>query len=150
VATVDANRTIKDLAFSVGPGYLKKKTVTFLGVEGKESITRQNIAAIFIVAFFTVSSCSDIFSNVIYLLESDDYYHLKKDEAIKANSDASLYSAIPTVIMLIMSGFIFDIVGRRVTVTMLFALMTLSALMMPLVSPSIGWWTVSRALTQTC
>lgn len=24
IATVDANRTIKDLAFSVGPGYLKK------------------------------------------------------------------------------------------------------------------------------
>lgn len=102
------------------------------------------------VAFFCVSSCSDIFSNVIYLLESPDYYHLDKDEAITANGNASLYSAIPTVFILILSGFIFDIVGRRFTVSLLFGLMALSALMMPLVSPSVAWWTVARALTQTC
>jgi len=124
----------------------KKPTVKFLGVEGKEDVTKKNIGAIFILAFFAVSTCSDIFSNVIYLLQSPNYYGLSPERFRHVNSHAASLSSIPTFIMLILSGFIWDIIGRRFTLAILFALLALSALLMPVFSPYVGGWIFCRCL----
>lgn len=70
------------------------------------------------------------------LLTNNDYYKLTLDEATELINLSERFTTIPNIIMTILSGFIFDIYGRRMTIYWFILIVGFILVCTPLVAPS--------------
>lgn len=111
---------------------------------GKPGITKLNLAAIPLTLLMCLGSDADVIQSVAYLLEDEDYYNLETKEVSKVNANAASYASFMSIPMLFMSGFIYEIAGRRKTIIFFFLMGAVSTILFPIVSPSIVGFDVLR------
>ena len=107
-----------------------------LGVRVKPGVTRWNILALFLIEFINILVIDCEMSLKLNLLTNNDYYKLTLDEATELINLSERFTTIPNIIMTILSGFIFDIYGRRMTIYWFILIVGFILVCTPLVAPS--------------
>ena len=98
---------------------------TYFGLRVKQGISRLNILSLFLMSFIITLCIDDQLSWTQPLLQNKDYYNLSREDATSLSAKASQLTSIPSIIMAFVSGYLFDIFGRKIT---LFLATTLSGL----------------------
>ena len=112
-----------------------QKGETFFGIHAKPGITKLNIASIFFIRFFTILVSDDYISLQQPLMINKKYFNLSREEATAMQSQATSLTTVPAIIMTFASGYIFDIFGRRNTLSILFIISGCMFVIFPLVAP---------------
>ena len=102
----------------------------------KPGVTRWNILALFLIEFINILVIDCEMSLKLNLLTNNNYYKLTLDEATELINLSERFTTIPNIIMTILSGFIFDIYGRRMTIYWFILIVGFILVCTPLVAPS--------------
>ena len=92
--------------------------------------------AIFLIEFVNILVIDCEMSLKLNLLMSKDYYNLSLDEATELISKSERLTTIPNIVMTILSGFIFDIYGRKLTIYWFILIVGFILVCTPMVAPS--------------
>jgi MFS family permease len=77
---------------------------------------------------------------------NNNYFNLEKDKATAAQNLELVISNVPSILMLILSGYIYDIIGRRKTLFASFFFGGVCLFLFPLSKPYIWLYVVSGCL----
>ena len=86
-----------------------------LAIHGKPGFTQFNLLMIPLTLFLTMFADTDMFQSLLYLLQDDKYYKLKAVDAKNVITSANSYATFISISAMLMSGFVFDILGRKWT-----------------------------------
>lgn len=128
-------------------GYEEQKLAKCGPMRGKPGVSKANLFAIFLLMFFLMGSDADVIQSVSYLLNSD-FYGLDKEKASKVNSNAASYASFVSIPMLLLGGFMFELIGRRITLVFLLVMGGVSTILFPIVAPSIIGFDLCRIMFQ--
>ena len=81
----------------------------------------------------------------IFLLEDPAFFAIPRDEIGRATNDAIFYSQAPGLIFNILAGYIYDLVGRRWTMSGGVFVAACLAVLIPYTAPSLVYFTILRA-----
>ena len=65
-----------------------------------------------------------------------NYYNKSREDATSMQNEASKYTTIPSIIVTLAGGYIYDIFGRQVTLFILISFSGFILVFYPIVSPS--------------
>ena len=80
------------------------------------------------------------------ILKNDDYFHKSVEDAGNITANSLTYAGIIGIPLVLMIGFLYDIVGRKVTTVVCFLIGAVTTIMIPVVSPSVVGYDVVRIL----
>ena len=93
---------------------------------------------------------ADSLQSMNYILSNEDFYNKNEAEAARISSNSSSYGAFIGIGIVLIAGLMYDLIGRRLTVCITFAIGAFSTIGIPLVSPSIIGYNIMRvAFTET-
>ena len=113
------------------------RAITFLKMEGKPGITKANLAAIPLSLLFVMLTGADVLQSQIYILNDEDFYDKTKEQQATIASNSSSYALFCTIPIVLISGFLYDMLGRRKVVAGIFLIGATTTIGTPLVSPSV-------------
>lgn len=114
-------------------------------MQGKPGVNKWNLIAIPLLVMLTLASDADIIQEVPYLLQDVDFFDLTQAEANVLNTNAATISNFVTIPCLLLTGVIFDVVGRRPTIVGLLILGAISTILMPFSRNSKPFFIALRA-----
>ena len=86
---------------------------TYFGILAKPGVTIWNILSIFLIQFFIILVNDDYMSLTQGLLMHNKYFNLTKEDATYLQSESQSITTVPSVLVQILGGFVYDILGRR-------------------------------------
>lgn len=98
------------------------KGAIFMKMQGKPGIVKANLIAIPLLLLCVMFSNADCLQELYPLLTNVEGFNLTPKEASSTLSNAASIASIVTIPMLLLSGVIYDVVGRRKTIIMLLLL----------------------------
>jgi len=98
--------------------------------------------------FLTMFADTDMFQSLLYLLQDDKYYKLKAVDAKNVITSANSYATFISISAMLMSGFVFDILGRKWTLILCQIFGACITILFPLVAPSKIGFIVLRIIFQ--
>jgi MFS family permease len=96
-----------------------------------------NLIAIPLTFFLVISFSQDVLASSLPLLENKEYFHVDPLNTPSVSNDMQFYPIPFQMAIVLVSGFIFDIYGRRKTLFVCFVTAGLTAIIMPMTSPSV-------------
>jgi hypothetical protein len=78
------------------------------------AIPAMNLASGILLFFFNVQ--------IVFLLRSPDYFNVPSNEIGQISNDIVFYSVILQMVFVILIGYVYDILGRKITLTTSIAL----------------------------
>jgi len=115
---------------------------------GKPGVTTANLVMIPLLMFMALTSDAAVVQSLSYLLHDEDFYDKTVDEAAHINANAATYSLVFSMPALLLSGLVYDLLGRRWSLISFFLLGGVSTMLFPLVSPSITKFDIVRVFFQ--
>lgn len=106
------------------------------GLRVKHGVTRGNVAALFFIEFINILVLDCEMSLKLNLLTNKDYYNLTLDQATDLVNLGERFTTVPNIVMRVLSGFIFDIYGRKLTIYWFILIAGFMLACTPLVAPS--------------
>jgi MFS family permease len=123
----------------------EKKGALFMGMHGKPGVTKLNLFAIPLLMFLLMLTDADVIYTISYFTHDTSFWpNLDKTQADALNSNAASVGNLISIPMVFISGAIFDIAGRRITIVIFFLLGSLATIGFTLLAPSQIGFTVSR------
>ena len=113
-------------------------------MEGKPGISKANLAAIPLSLLFAMLTGADVLQSQIYILYNEDFYDKTKTQAANIAANSSSYALFCTIPIVLVSGFLYDMLGRRKVVFGIFVLGAAATIGTVLVSPSIIAYDIMR------
>ena len=89
-------------------------------MRGKPGILKKNLVLVPLMIFMLMLTAADVMQSSSQLLSDPNSYALSPSEASTVNTNSMTYASAGTVFVLLGSGLIFDILGRRWTVSIMF------------------------------
>lgn len=113
-------------------------------MQGKPGITKANLAVIPLSLLFAMLTGADVLQSQILILQEDDFYNKDPDKAAKIAANSSSYALFATIPICLISGFLYDILGRKTVIVGIFLLGACTTLGTPLVAPSVIAYDIMR------
>jgi MFS family permease len=123
---------------AVATGDAKLRTIFKIPV--KEGVTYANILAIPLVPCGVMIISSYLNAQVIFLLASPDFFDVPTDKIGFVSASLVFWSLPGAILGTFMCGFIFDILGRRLTLFMSFFLAGGLMCIVPWTKPNVYPW----------
>ena len=101
-------------------------------------VTKANLIAIPLLLLLNLFSAADALQEMYYLLIAPNYFGYESDKASGVQSTAATVASLFSIPALILSGVIYDIVGRKRTIVGLLLLGSVSTYLMPLAGTMIS------------
>ena len=115
-------------------------------MRGKPGVTIWNLLLVPGCLFFSLLSGADVMQSSTQILKIDDYYGLDNDKAGTVTANSLTYAQIICIPVVMVVGFLYDMIGRRAMTVGTFVIGAISTFMIPLVAPSIIGYDVARIL----
>lgn len=115
----------------------KPKQVSILGVKLKPGYSVLNFFAIPLIFMFAISFQQDVLSSTLPLLVNPNFFDVPSTRLSSVSNDMQFYPIPFQMLIVLVSGFIYDIYGRRKTISICFIIAGISAVIMPFTSPSV-------------
>ena len=129
----DSNATT-DVAFSNYNYPIKsyeEQGDVFMKLRGKPGISKKNLFVIPGMVYMLLLTAADVMQTSSQLLSDPNSYDLGVTRAAIVNTNSMTYASIVSILALLGSGLIFDILGRRATMTIMFLIGAVSTLPFP-------------------
>ena len=98
------------------------------------------------ITFLALLTASDILQSMNYILKYENYYNLTPAEANQVSADSFTYGQLASVPVVILAGFMYDMMGRTFTTVATIMLGAISTVLTPLVAPSIAGYDICRSV----
>lgn len=82
---------------------------------GKPGITIWNLLLVPLCLFFSLLSGATVMQSMTQILKDDDFYGLDTEKAGKVTANSLSYAQIVTIPFVLVIGFLYDSVGRKIT-----------------------------------
>ena len=115
-------------------------------MRGKPGVTIWNLLLVPGLLFFSLLTGADVMQSMAQILKDEDYYARLPEDASKIAANSLSYAqivAIPTVLLI---GFLYDMVGRKVTTVFSFVVGSITTFLIPVVAPSVLGYDIARVL----
>ena len=83
---------------------------------------------------------------MVYILKDPDYYGKTPQKASQIAANSQTYAMAVSIPVILVSGFLFDLIGRGKTTSGTFIVGSIATMMIPLVSPSIALYDLFRVI----
>ena len=113
-------------------------------MRGKPGVHMRNLLLVPGALFFSMLTGADVMQSMVLLLKKDDYYDLTAAKAASVSANSLSYAMIIAVPVVLVIGFLYDLIGRRATTVTTFVIGALATIAFPLVSPSVIAYDVAR------
>jgi MFS family permease len=87
-----------------------------------------------------------VIQEVLPLLTEENFFNLTRTEALKLNTNAASIASFVTIPCLLLSGVVYDVLGRKKTIVALLLIGAFSTYGMPLTPPSKAAFIVLRVM----
>jgi MFS family permease len=116
-------------------------------VQGKPGVLKKNLALIPLLSLMLLFSGTDVLqSSVLILRTPTKFYGLSPDKAASVNTNSMTYATLISILVLLFGGVFYDLFGRRITISIMFAVGAVATLAIPSVAPSVPLYEVSRII----
>ena len=92
------------------------------------------------MVFTLISVGTFVNTSTVFMLRDPLYFNINKDEIGRVSNDLIFYAVPPALIVTCFIGYVFDIVGRRITLSISIGLQSIMVLLMPYTSPEVYPW----------
>ena len=116
---------------------VQPKQVSVIGINLKPGYSILNFFAIPLTFLLAISFQQDVLSSSLPLLTNKEYFGIKAEKIPAVSNDMQFYPIPFQMIIVLISGFVFDIIGRRKTLFVCFIVAGASAILMPMTTPSV-------------
>lgn len=97
--------------------------------------------------FFLMLTTDDYVSLLTPLLLNPNYYNFSVKEATAVLTSSSVITTVPSLLLTLVCGYIFDILGRKYVLIVANLLMGVTYILYPIVSPSVPLFCVLSTFT---
>lgn len=118
----------------------RKEKKVYLGIELKKDFTYVQFATIplLVMTVFTIISFTN--AKQIMLLRDPNYFNVPEERIGRTTNDMIFYTQVVSVFYLAIVGYLYDLLGRKVTIISNLLLASISVALIPYTSPSIYPW----------
>jgi MFS family permease len=113
-----------------------KEERRLFGLAVKHGVTRWNLSAIIVTPLVIMLIQTYLNAKIVLLLE-DGYFNLPEDNPGEVAGALISFSLPPALIFTMLSGYVYDIVGRRLTIYVSFALASTLIYFVPHMAPNV-------------
>ena len=89
---------------------------------GKPGITIWNLLLVPLCLFMSLLSGADVMQSMTQILKDDDFYALDTEKAGKVTANSLSYAQLISIPFVLVIGFLYDTVGRKITTVTTFIL----------------------------
>ena len=132
-----------ELGYQIQP---EDRGAVFLKMQGKPGVTIWNLVAIPLLLFCLLASNADVIQEVLPLLTEENFFNLTRTEALNLNTNAASIASFVAIPCLLLSGVVYDVLGRKKTIVALLLIGAFSTYGMPLTPPSKAAFIVLRVI----
>lgn len=118
----------------------------YFGIQAKPTIIRLNIFALFFIPFAISLVNAYVYGIERALLRNKDYYHMDHEQRVDLSNRLAQFGDAPTAMFIIISGFIFELFGRKFFMVASFILLGLCMMIYPLGKPHPSIFMVAQCL----
>lgn len=115
-------------------------------MRGKPGVTIWNLLLVPGLLFFSLLSGADVMQSMALILKDENYFNRTQDEASIIAANSLAYAQIMAIPIVLVIGFLYDIIGRKLTTVLSFILGAISTILIPILSPSILGYDIARVL----
>lgn len=134
-----------ELGYQIQP---EDRGAVFLKMQGKPGVNIWNLVSIPLLLFCLMASNADVIQEIMPLLTDDNFFALTSKQAAKLNTNAASIASFVAIPCLLLSGVVYDVLGRRKTIMGLLIIGALSTYFFPLTPPSEPAFVVLRVMFQ--
>lgn len=132
-----------DANYLPSPGQTKPKRI--FKMLGKPGVSLANLFTVPGTLFFSMLTGATVIQSSILLLKDPEYYDIADaDRVASISSNSQSYAVFVCIPLVIVAGFLFDLLGRKIVMVSTFIVGALFTFLMPLVAPSIILYDLCR------
>jgi hypothetical protein len=134
-----------ELGYQIQP---EDRGAVFMKMQGKPGVTIWNLVSIPLLLFCVLASNADVIQEVMPLLTDTNFFGFTLSKAAKLNTNAASIASFVAIPCLLLSGVVYDVLGRRKTIMALLLIGALSTYFFPLTPPNQPFFVTLRVLFQ--
>jgi MFS family permease len=118
------------------------------GIKIKKGFSKTNLMSIPVVTCGALGMSSYISSQMIFMLSDPNYQDVDSSDIGNMTSYLTLCAYPGIILCFSVMGYMFDILGRRITLFILFTLSSIGIVLIPYSGKSITWLFIAKATVQ--
>lgn len=113
---------------------------TLFGVRVKKGVSRINVINLLLIKFVTQLTYDYYRRRQLPLLKDPNFFNENQNDADSTQENLSAVTAVTTIVMTWICGFLFDIYGRSFIISTFCMISGLTFIFNPIVSPNHNWF----------
>lgn len=101
-------------------------------MQGKPGVVIWNLIAIPLLVFCLLASNADLLQEIMALLTNSNFFNLSNTDAAALNTNAASISLFGSIPCLLLSGVVYDVIGRRKTIIGLLVIGAVCTYLLPI------------------
>ena len=106
----------------------------------KEGYSYANLCSIFVISFFAYSFNKETGALLPIVLMDPRYYNIPQSQINGVVTSLKAYTEIPHLFSIIVVGYLYDLIGRKMSLGILWIASTLLIAIIPLPAPHVYPW----------